>query len=392
MEIKFEDLEHADLIIDAIYKGGTSGNVGDDPLSKLFPKLGNMSGFRKVKRKDNPSKFSYVVLYTSMNELEWPDYLDEETGVFRYYGDNRKPGRPITQTKQGGNKLLEDVFATLNSSDDLTDIPPFFVFKKAEQGRDVQFLGLAAPGNPNISPDKDLVAFWRTIGDNRFQNYESYFTILDTKDKPISYDWLVALCEDYENSFDLAPDVWKKFVKHGRNGIEPLKAPKIFKIPTKYEQLQCDEEGKLCIDRIRDHYKDNPTGFEACATKLMSMMDRNFESFTLTKPWRDGGRDAIGHYSISTGNKANYPLKIDCALEAKCYSPDNSVGVRYMSRLISRIRYRQFGILVTTSYVDSQAYKEVVEDGHPILIVTCSDIAYIPVSYTHLTLPTKRIV
>ena len=48
-----------------------------------------------------------------------------------------------------------------------------------------------------------------------------------------------------------------------------------------------------------------------------------------------------------------------------------------MSRLISRIRYRQFGILVTTSYVDNQAYSEVVEDGHPILIVTASDIATI---------------
>ena len=46
-----------------------------------------------------------------------------------------------------------------------------------------------------------------------------------------------------------------------------------------------------------------------------------------------------------------------------------------MSRLISRIRYRQFGIMVTTSYVDTQAYNEVVEDGHPILIVTASDIA-----------------
>ena len=46
-----------------------------------------------------------------------------------------------------------------------------------------------------------------------------------------------------------------------------------------------------------------------------------------------------------------------------------------MSRLISRIRYRQFGIMVTTSYVDNQAYGEVVEDGHPILIVTASDIA-----------------
>ena len=107
------------------------------------------------------------------------------------------------------------------------------------------------------------------------------------------------------------------------------------------------------------------------------MMDSHFENFSVTRPWRDGGRDAIGYYAISTGNKANFPLKIDCALEAKCYDDKNSVGVKNMSRLISRIRYRQFGVLVTTSYVDSQAYKEVAEDGHPILIITASDIAYI---------------
>ena len=48
-----------------------------------------------------------------------------------------------------------------------------------------------------------------------------------------------------------------------------------------------------------------------------------------------------------------------------------------MSRLISRIRYRQFGVLITTSYVDSQAYQEVVEDSLPILVVTATDIARI---------------
>ena len=32
---------------------------------------------------------------------------------------------------------------------------------------------------------------------------------------------------------------------------------------------------------------------------------------------------------------------------------------------------------MTTSYVDTQAYNEVVEDGHPILIVTATDIASI---------------
>ena len=68
-------------------------------------------------------------------------------------------------------------------------------------------------------------------------------------------------------------------------------------------------------------------------------------------------------------------MTIDCALEAKCYSPQKGVRVTEMSRLISRIRYRQFGIMITTSYVDTQAYSEVVEDGHPILIVTASDIA-----------------
>ena len=378
MNFKFKDLHKADLIVDAVYEGGTSGNTGDDPISKLFPKLGNMSGFRKVKRTDGSGKLAYVVLYTTMSELEWPDYLDVETGVFRYYGDNRKAGNSLTNTKQGGNKLLEEVFAILNSNKNLDDIPPFFVFKKGDKGRDVQFLGLAAPGNPNISPDKDLVAFWRTIDNNRFQNYESYFTILDTKNTPIKYEWLEDLLNNHSKSLVTAPKVWKDYITNGRNGIKALKAPRIFKMPTKYDQLQCNEDGKTCISAIREFYKDNPAGFEACAVRLAEMMDNHFENFVLTRPWRDGGRDAIGKYVISTGNTmANFPLKIDCALEAKCYNENNSVGVKNMSRLISRIRYRQFGILVTTSYVDSQAYKEVVEDGHPILIVTCSDIAYI---------------
>ena len=336
-----------------------------------------MSGFRKAKRNDRSKKLAYVVLYTTMSELEWPDYLDVETGIFRYYGDNRKAGNELTHTKQGGNKLLEQVFALLHSDTNLEDIPPFFVFKKATEGRDVQFLGLAAPGNQSISPDRDLVAFWRTIGENRFQNYESYFTILDTKNQSIKYEWLDALVNNHDNSLQYAPDVWKEFVKKGRSGIKALKAPRIYKIPTKYEQLQCSEDGNNCLNIIRTHYKDNPTGFEACAVEIAKMMDNNFGAFNLTRPWRDGGRDAIGYYSISSGKNSNLPLKIDCALEAKCYNTTNSVGVKNMSRLISRIRYRQFGILVTTSYVDKQAYEEVADDGHPILIITAADISYI---------------
>ena len=48
-----------------------------------------------------------------------------------------------------------------------------------------------------------------------------------------------------------------------------------------------------------------------------------------------------------------------------------------MARLISRLRHRQFGIFITTSYVNKQTYEEVLEDKHPILIITASDIAEI---------------
>lgn len=376
-EIPYEKLESAELVVDAIYKGGTKGNISDEPLHLLFPKCGTSGGFRKVARKDDPSKMAYVVLYTTMSELEWPDYLDTETGIFRYYGDNRSPGRALTDTKAGGNRLLEQVYEILNSQESKEDIPPFFIFRNTGNGRDMQFLGLAAPGNRNLSSDRDLVAFWRSMGEKRFQNYEAYFTVLDTGSTPISRTWLEKLINEHDNSFEYAPDVWKQFVKKGRAGIIPLRAPRIFTVPTKYEQLQCDNEGEQCLSIIRNHYKSFPQGFEACATDLVMKMDTNFVDFNLTRPWRDGGRDAIGRYAIRQTGHANHPLTIDCALEAKCYAKNNSVGVREMSRLISRIRYRQFGIMITTSYVDTQAYKEVVEDGHPILIVSANDIAAI---------------
>jgi hypothetical protein len=51
-------------------------------------------------------------------------------------------------------------------------------------------------------------------------------------------------------------------------------------------------------------------------------------------------------------------MSLDFALEAKCYAPENGVGVKELSRLVSRLRHRQFGILVTASFLGHQAYQE----------------------------------
>ena len=86
-KVTLEELQKADLVVDTIYQGGKANGKASEVLSKLLPNCSNSGGFRKVMRKDGSGLPAYVVLYTSMQELAWPDYLDEEIGVFRYYGD-----------------------------------------------------------------------------------------------------------------------------------------------------------------------------------------------------------------------------------------------------------------------------------------------------------------
>lgn len=378
---KFEQLREAPLIVDAIYEGGLQKNMGSEPLSKLLG-VGNSGGFRPRKRKDKKKTrvgyagdYAFLVLYTTMQELEWPDHLDVETGVFRYYGDNRQPGKDILDTRNHGNEILESVFDMLHIGVDFQDIPPFLVFQKVGTGRDVKFLGLAVPGNPDISGDNDLIAFWRSMDEKRFQNYEAYFTILDAKQ--IDKRWLQALIEDHDNSLEYAPKAWVEFMKYGRRAVRALKAKKINTIPSRYDQMQMNEDERICLKKIRDHYRENPHGFEMCAVDLIRKMDPHLKNFILTQKYRDGGYDAKGSYVIQGVSHKNRALSLECCIEAKCYDEKNSVGVRSMSRLISRIRSQQFGVLVTTSYVHQQAYEEVVDDGHKVLIITAADVAQI---------------
>jgi hypothetical protein len=92
---EFGILSTSDLIIDGVYEGGTKGNTGDDPLGRLIPGAGNQGGFRSVGSWDAPR---LVVLYSSMDDSEWPDDIDVYTGVFTYFGDNKKPGFALHDT------------------------------------------------------------------------------------------------------------------------------------------------------------------------------------------------------------------------------------------------------------------------------------------------------
>ena len=51
MEVAFEELGNAELVVDTVYKGGKVSGKGSEVLSKLLPGCSNSGGFRKVLRK-----------------------------------------------------------------------------------------------------------------------------------------------------------------------------------------------------------------------------------------------------------------------------------------------------------------------------------------------------
>lgn len=366
------------LYIDAIYKSDPSKkDMSAEVLSKLLG-VKNQGGFRYLGKTETPN---LVILFTSGEDIYWRDELDSSVGLLLYYGDNKTPGTDLHKTKLHGNEILRYVYelASSNDVDKRKKIPPILVFKKTT-GRDVKFLGLAVPGIKG-KPNKDwLTAVWgcNRNGD-RFQNYKAYFTILNTSsgsDYQSGFGVNLAWINDIEvgNAFNSihAPIEWKKYILKENYSVLVSKKEKFIK--TKEEQLPDDNNKMEMLMCLQQYFysKDRGYSFEKFAADLTQYMDSAVVDINVTRPYKDGGLDAEGRYRIF--QNVENTVYVEFYLQAKCYKPTNAVGVSDTARLISRIKDRQFGIMFTTSYVATQAYEEILKDGHPIVIINGKNI------------------
>ena len=370
-EFGFKELSSADLVVDAVYCGGKAGNKSDDPLAKLLP-CGNSGGFRSYGKAAQGGP-RMCILYSDLSNPDWPDLLDLETGLFTYYGDNKKPGHALHDTPRGGNRLMLDAFDALHGKC-REKIPPFFVFTKGGKGWDRMFRGLAVPGGAAVSAADDLVAIWKSKGGKRFQNYRATFTVLDVPE--IKRAWIDDL---KAGSFisDNCPPAWRDFVTKGT--YSPLRAEPSLLYRKPEEQLPSASDEIKMLDTLVSFFKAHPDGeyaFEPCAAELFRMMDASVTRLEPTRYRVDGGRDAVGNYRIG---RPGASIEVEFALEAKCKKPStsNQSGVKETSRLISHLRHRQFGVFITTSCVGTQAYKEIVDDQHPVVILAGKDLVAI---------------
>ena len=366
------------LYVDAIYKADPNKkNFSAEVLSKLLG-VKTQGGFRYLGKKESPK---LVVLFSTGEDIYWQDEIDNSLGIFLYYGDNNIPGRDLHKTDLHGNEILRNVFnlAASDSEDDRKKIPPILVFSKAT-GWNVKFLGLAVPGIKG-KPNKDwLTAVWgcNEEGD-RFLNYKAFFTILNTSSGSkyeegfgINLAWLndIVMGKAYES--DYAPKTWIKYIKKKR--YTPLLSTEKKTTKTKEEQLPQDITKIKMLECLHDYFieKDRGYSFEQFGADIIENLDDSVVNIYVTRPFKDGGFDAIGKYKIF--KNVENSVFVEFYMQAKCYGRNTPVAVADTARLISRIKNRQFGIMITTSYIADTAYREVLEDGHPIVFINGKNI------------------
>ena len=256
--------------------------------------LSNQGGFRY---RGSVAALKLVVLTSSMNDPDWPDTLDAETGTLTYYGDNKHPGRGLHETPRHGNAILKNIFGSAHvGKEGRLLVPPVLVFANTGTWRDVRFLGLAVPGGTSLTAAESLVALWRTARGRRFQNYRARFAILSVP--VVSRAWLDDICAGSLHTLN-APSAWTNWAHRGQADV--LMAPRSVEFRTRSEQQPAGPEGQSMVAAIHGFFQDRPHDFENCAAVLARMLLPDIAALDLTRPSRDGGRDAVGQLRIGAG-------------------------------------------------------------------------------------------
>lgn len=230
----------------------------------------------------------------------------------------------------------------------------------------MRFLGLAVPGAQGMSSLDDLVAVWRRTGDQRFQNYKATFTIIN--EPVVSHSWLEEIVSGADPvSADCCPPAYRKWVETGKYQpliTEPKTTPR-----NKAEQLPRTERERAILEKVRTL---SPRQFEYAAAEFLGMMDARFSNAEVTREVRDGGRDVLAKYKVGHGD---HSISLQVSVEAKLWDGTSAVGVKPMMRLISRLKHRDFGVFITSSFFDRTVQQELIDDQHPVILISGGDIA-----------------
>lgn len=202
---EFTELTEAPLIPNAIYKGGQSKTIADDPISKLL-NVGNAGGIRTKKSEDGNVAY-IVIISNSSSNAKYPNVFNESESILEYYGDQYVKDLDPLKTKANGNLRLKELFELVYSTTYSYSQPyPIFYFEKVQNsGRDHIFKGIAYPFVEN----RELSDICKIVKYNDINNY--IFKLTVGRVDEISRKWITDLKYNSKNHTN-SPQTWKDFL------------------------------------------------------------------------------------------------------------------------------------------------------------------------------------
>ncbi|MFI6582902.1 restriction endonuclease [Embleya sp. NPDC050493] len=360
------DLGAVDLSVGTIYLGDPRGTMSEEPIYELVG-TANEGGFRPRKVACGDDKWAYVALCSTGKEADWPDDVDDRTGICIYHGDNRTPGKDLHDTPLGGNALLRTVFADVEAGR-RSRIPPFLLFQRTGAGRDVRFRGLLAPGTDSLlAPHRTAPLRHRIVSTptGSFVNYEATFTVLDVPVVPRA--WLDRLYAGTAVPAD-APSAWREWIETGRR--RPL-VPTPVRSPRELREHRhaTDPASTALLDVVGEYFRGDPYRFERWALEIWAEIDSNVDPHTLDITMRNGRSESTGRYFVGPEMRRT-PMRF-------AFVADNGgkpVRTAAVHRLLARLHQAAFAVLVTTSQLDKNAYAEARAAAQPLVLICGDDI------------------
>ena len=171
------------------------------------------------------------------------------------------------------------------------------------------------------------------------------------KEETISKLWLEDLIKGKSSiESEWAPPSWSYWVKTGI--YKALECKNDTKSRSKVDQLPSNKDEVRVLDFLDKNLSDRE--FEYAVAEIVRLLDPAFKELAVTRASKDGGRDVIGMYYLG---HSGHQIRLTAFIEAKKWKRNNSIGVKPMMRLISRLKHRDIGVFVTTSFFDKISHR-----------------------------------
>lgn len=316
------------------------------------------------------------------HRLPWLDEVDLDSGLVRYFGDNKSELR-VQAERAPGNKVLLDEMNLCAASDPearsrAAPLAFFMNLGNVAGGAITQFLGFG------------LIRMAHRVTQlhkgSSFTNYAFDCLLFRGEDdahgrEALDLAWIDARRDAGRTDAEaatMAPRSWGLWLEKGTAALDH---PDVRRVVLRADVRTFDDQmppkdgtlGKVLESVYRRYDGNYKHGFQALAALTTQLVlagpGLNYHEGWVTPVGPDGGVDFVQRLDLGRGLSSTKLVVLGQAKCRKPWSRGNGVSAAELARVVARLRRGWIGSYVTTSYFTEDAQREMEADEYPIVLI-----------------------